>query len=407
MTPIPLDKPALERLYQQVRPACEASLQGLQQQMRKLLEQHGFTPTVKYRVKRFSAYFAKWQRSLSAKSAPHETRLSDFLGLRIVCPFLSDIDAIEHLVHEHFPVIEVERKGIQHSFREFGYDSVHLLIRHPLDQVDEQLPGIQPVCEIQLRTILQEAWAEVEHELVYKSDIDLPNESIRRKLASLNATLTLSDLIFQELRDFQQELRERGRRRRASVCRDRDASVMDGLLESTPGAGSTILRLGPVPTTLTSDLEKMMFKALEVHSNHDFLAAIDLYGRLLGMKLKKRVRALVYNHRGMAYFALGETRKALKDFDRAVHFEPDNVRGLCNRGLCYRIQRQFDRALVDFDRALCLDRDQAESYFSRAQCYYEMGLFDQALEDCRETLKRDPDHQPARHLRALIHRSIL
>ncbi len=64
------------------------------------------------------------------------------------------------------------------------------------------------VCEIQLRTILQDAWAEVEHELVYKSDISLPNQSIRRKLASLNATLTLSDLIFQEIRDYQKEIRQ-------------------------------------------------------------------------------------------------------------------------------------------------------------------------------------------------------
>jgi putative GTP pyrophosphokinase len=38
---------------------------------------------------------------------------------------------------------------------------------------------------VQLRTILQDAWAEVEHELIYKSDIKLPNASIRRKLAAL------------------------------------------------------------------------------------------------------------------------------------------------------------------------------------------------------------------------------
>ena len=60
---------------------------------------------------------------------------------------------------------------------------------------------------------MQDAWAEVEHELVYKSDITLPNQSIRRKLASLNATLTLSDLIFQEIRDYQKEIRRHGRNR--------------------------------------------------------------------------------------------------------------------------------------------------------------------------------------------------
>ncbi|MDT8441593.1 MAG: tetratricopeptide repeat protein [Desulfuromonadales bacterium] len=411
MTPASLDKSALESLYEQVKPACEASLQALQMQMRAFLEQHGFTPTVKYRVKRFPAYFAKLQRSRADQRALSSARLSDFLGLRIVSPFLSDIEVIERLVSAHFPVLEVERKGDQHSFREFGYDSVHLLVSHPLDSLDAGLPGIQPVCEIQLRTILQDAWAEVEHELVYKSDIDLPNESVRRKLASLNATLTLSDLIFQEIRDFQQELRERGRKRRESLlCYDENYGEAATAHRPQPAAtelSSPMLRLGPVPATLTSDLEKLMLKALEVHSNHDFQTAIELYGKLLGMKLQKRLRALVYNHRGMAHFARGETRKALKDFARALQFEPDNIRSLCNRGLCHRILRQFDQALADFDQALRLDRDQAESYFARAQCYYEMGLCDQALDDCREVLQRDPDHHPARHLRKLIHRRML
>jgi putative GTP pyrophosphokinase len=56
-----------------------------------------------------------------------------------------------------------------------------------------------PVCEVQVRTILQDAWAEVEHELVYKAEFTPFDEPMKRKLAALNANLTLSDMLFQEI----------------------------------------------------------------------------------------------------------------------------------------------------------------------------------------------------------------
>ena len=407
MTPKRPDKTELKRLYQTFLPSYEASLQELQQSIRKLLEQNGFTPTIKYRVKRFPAYFDKLRRYATDQRALAVSGLSDFLGIRIVCPFLADVEIVERLLRQHYEILEVEHKGTQHSFREFGYDSVHLLISRPVAGIDETMPGTDPVCEIQLRTILQDAWAEVEHELVYKSDIDLPNESIRRKLASLNATLTLSDLIFQEIRDFQQELRQRGRKRRESVNRSWTSETTHHQQPAPQLMSAGALRLGPIPATLASDLDKLMLLVSEAHSNNDFQAAIDLYGKLLGMKLKKRVRALVYNHRGMAFFALGEPRLALKDFTTALKFDPGNLRSLCNRGLSHRILKQFDQALGDFDRALQIDSDHEESYFGRAQCYYEIGLHDQALSDCQEALQRNADNQPARQLRKLIHRAML
>jgi putative GTP pyrophosphokinase len=403
-----LGKAALKDLYQRLAPLYEKSLQELQQRIRQLLEQQGFSPTIKYRVKRFEAYYEKLRRHSAEQLIFAESSLTDFLGIRIICPFLADIETVESLFSAQFEILEVERKAGQHSFREFGYDSVHLLINHAIEDIETPMPGTHPVCEIQLRTILQDAWAEVEHELVYKSDIDLPNESIRRKLASLNATLTLSDLIFQEIRDFQQELRYRGRKRRESVQSGWQPEQPDGATKSLPSLlPASALRLGPVPKTLTSELEKLMLLALEAHSNQEFQTAIELYGKLLGLKLKSRVRALVYNHRGMAYFAMGETRLAIKDFSKALSYDPGSIRGHINRGLCYRVLQQFEQALVDFDRALQLDNEHEEGYFGRAQCYFEMGLYDQALTDCNEILQRSPEHQPARHLRKLIHRTML
>jgi putative GTP pyrophosphokinase len=185
--------------------------------VQNVLQDHGSFPTIKCRVKRFDAYFDKLIKMSRHYRESDIPPLTDFLALRIICPFLEDLEIIEDLIKTNFTVIELDRKGLRHSIREFGYDSVHFLIKIDPAARKHALPYMSDVCEVQLRTILQDAWAEVEHELIYKSDITLPIESIRRKLAAINATLTLSDLIFQEIRDYQKEIRERDRKRRQSL----------------------------------------------------------------------------------------------------------------------------------------------------------------------------------------------
>jgi tetratricopeptide (TPR) repeat protein len=322
--------------------------------------------------------------------------INDFFGLRIVCPFLEDIQIISNLIAAHFEVLETQRKAGQHSFREFGYDSVHLSIRLNGQPKGRLMSGVRNVCEIQLRTILQDAWAEVEHELVYKSDISLPNESIRRKLASLNATLTLSDLIFQEIRDYQKEIRLHDRMRRASV--EQETIDQDLIAISHPTRITSPARRGPIPLTMASHLEKTMLRALEAHSNHDLDSAIALYGQLLGMQLDRKIRALVYNHRGMAYFAMGSHSRALKDFSCAINYDPENERGYANRGLCYRVMKKYDRSLQDFDHALKINPNRPEVYFGRAQAYYDKQEYDQALGDCEKALGIHSGYAPAREM---------
>jgi putative GTP pyrophosphokinase len=393
--PLP-DRSKVKALYEQQLPLQKAALQQLAQDMRLILEQQGLTPAIKYRVKSFDAYYDKLHKLKSENTGRRNTMISDFFGLRIVCPFLEDIETVSGLLATHFEVIETERKATQHSFREFGYDSVHLGIR--LDTLHEGrlMPGVVKICEIQLRTILQDAWAEVEHELVYKSDISLPNQSIRRKLASLNATLTLSDLIFQEIRDYQKELRQHGRKRRASI--EQGANDQNFIAISHPTTTNPPARIGPIPLTMASHLEKTMLRALEAHSNHDLENAITLYGQLLGMKLDRNMRGLVYNHRGMAYFAMGQHRRALNDFSSAIRYDPDSDRGYANRGLCYRVMKRYVRALQDFDLALKINPTRPDSYFGRAQTCYDMGKYDQARDDCEKTLSIQSGYQPAREM---------
>ncbi|MFS6554050.1 hypothetical protein VPJ68_00820, partial [Parabacteroides distasonis] len=71
-------------------------------------------------------------------------------------------------------------------------------------------------------TILQDAWAEVEHELIYKTEFTPFDAPLRRKLASVNASLSLADTIFQEIRDYQKNFQRQVDRRRASFYSQAD-----------------------------------------------------------------------------------------------------------------------------------------------------------------------------------------
>jgi len=398
--PEDLDRDKLKTIYEDLYPVYDEILQSLYQQVRTVLKANGYFPTIKYRVKRFEAYFDKLIKMSHHDQGSDAAAITDILGLRIVCPFLEDLAVVENMIKSDFNVVELERKGSRHSVGEFGYDSVHFLIRIDPIYRKRELPYTASVCEVQLRTILQDAWAEVEHELIYKSDITLPNESIRRKLASLNATLTLSDLIFQEIRDYQKEIREHDRKRRqslevkiaAATGIDQDLHVSQDI-DMQPVVGSDIDSIMG-----EANLEKALLAALEAHSSGQLENAVKIYTSILRLKIKDAVRSLVYNHRGMAYFGLSDYLRAIRDFSKSIAYDAENVRCYNNRALTFRVLKRYERSLEDYDRSISVNPCQIDGFWGRAQTLYEMKLYTQALSDCEKALSIQNDFAPAQSL---------
>jgi len=405
--PEELDRGKLKAIYEDLYPAYDEILNSVYYRIRGVLESHNRFPTIKYRIKRFDAYFNKLIKLSRQDSEGHPPVITDVLGVRIICPFLEDLDVIENLMKSNFDVVESDHKGLRHSVREFGYDSVHFLIRIEPLHLKREMPHTSEVCEVQLRTILQDAWAEVEHELIYKSDITLPIESVRRKLAALNATLTLSDLIFQELRDYQKDIRMQDRKRRQSLeAKLASAPNIDpdlGLLsEKEPPA----IPDGFDAVVGETNLEKALLAALEAHSSGRLDKAVDIYTSILRLKIKDSLRSLVYNHRGMAYFALSDYLRAIRDFSKSVHYDSENVRCYNNRALTFRVLKRYERSLDDYDRSVALNPCHMDTFWGRAQTLYEMKLYSQALTDCEKALSIQSDFAPAQMLMKRLHKLI-
>lgn len=395
-----LERSKLKTIYDKFYPVYDNLLQSIYQQVRDVLRKHGGVPTIKCRVKRFDTYFNKLVAISRSDRKSNKPAITDILGLRIICPFLEDLKAIEELIKANFKVIELERKGSQHSIGEFGYNSVHFLIKIDRIPREHKLPYMSDVCEVQLRTILQDAWAEVEHELIYKSDITLPIESIRRKLAAINATLTLSDLIFQEIRDYQKEIREHDRKRRQSLeAKLAFTPNIDKTMETSQTNDITPMSSSEIDSIIgEANLEKALLAALEAHSSGQLKNAVKIYTSILRLKIKDSVRSLVYNHRGMAYFGLSDYARAIRDFSKSINYDPKNVRCYNNRALTFRALKSYERSLEDYDRSVTIDPCQLDGFWGRAQTLHEMKLYSQSLSDCKKALSIQSNFTPAQSL---------
>jgi putative GTP pyrophosphokinase len=377
----------------------------LETMVRQCLERQGLQPTVKSRVKSFDSLFKKTLKLMRGRPEGDAGRLpviGDLLGLRVVCPFLEDLRAAEEAVRGSFDVVEVEHKGSDLSFREFAYDSTHLLLRVPLE-LDREL-----IFEVQVRTTLQDAWAEVEHDLVYKAEFTPFDEPMKRKLAALNANLSLSDIIFQEIRDYQRRLHQQLAVRRSAF--------FDKVEESTDGR---VFGTAPEPAHPPEDarrhepngngprsMDDMLLDALSAHNRGDFDKAEQTYTAILALNPKQRVRAIVNVHRGMAHFATSKYPEAVADFTEAMRLDEDNYKAPYYRGVVHTCLEDYAAAVSDYNRSLEINPYQPFVLYRRAQAYYHLGDLPKALVDGNKALALEPDSVPLGRFLDLVKRKL-
>lgn len=334
------------------------------------------------------------------KSVPPE--ITDLVGIRIVCPFIEDLAKAEAALSRFFEITEVEKKGSNYSFKEFGYESIHLLIHIPQEiERKRGLCGVN-VAEVQLRTILQDAWAEVEHELVYKAEFTPFDEPMKRKLAAVNASLSLADIVFQEIRDYQRQLNRELGKRRESFFRKIEEST-DGLLfkeDQEVGRIAPLFRLEPSHSGETVD--DMLLDALYAHNNDQFDRAIEIYSRILELEPRDFVKSVIYKHRGMALFAQSRYEEAVADFTETVELDQSCYKAYYYRAVVRSVQQKYTEAIDDFSKSLLINPYQHFALYRRAQAYYHLGDYPKALADCENALVAEPDSKQAQKFRELV-----
>ncbi len=132
--------------------------------------------------------------------------VTDLIGLRVIVYFETAVDTIGKLLEAHLPIdfahsIDKRRR----DSATFGYRSLHYVCRAvgsasaEVDASAEVLPA-EASFEVQVRTVLEHAWAEIEHDLGYKSGAAVP-VTVQRRLHRLAGLLELADQEFGAIRD--------------------------------------------------------------------------------------------------------------------------------------------------------------------------------------------------------------
>lgn len=236
---------AVER-YQKVRSSYEEFAEAVRSILEKVLDTRGIkVASIEARAKSLESFRKKSSEPSADPSKPKYddpmTDIQDLCGVRVITFFPNTVAEVDKTITEEFLVVERTDKAEPLRREErFGYQSVHYVVRLKENRV--ALPEYRKfrdmVAEIQVRTILQHAWAEIEHDIEYKSPETIPSP-IRRRFMSLAGMLEIADREFQGIQDQDERLKQEAR-----------TNVAQGKLESveiTPDALRAYLdkKLGP------------------------------------------------------------------------------------------------------------------------------------------------------------------
>ncbi|GAA3654078.1 bifunctional ribonuclease/(p)ppGpp synthase [Nocardioides ginsengisoli] len=203
----PLDVGSAVRRYAELQPGLVPVTEGFVRLVTSILDEAGINYlTVTGRAKSVSSFALKAAKTVDGRlifSDPlHE--ITDQIGVRVITYVHSDVQAVVDLLEDQI-VVHDDRDLGQETASEgrFGYASRHLLVGldPTRDDADGLLHGHRAA--LQIRTVLQHAWAEFEHDVRYKGAV--PPEHVLdldRRFTLAAGLLELADREFSTIRDL-------------------------------------------------------------------------------------------------------------------------------------------------------------------------------------------------------------
>ena len=187
--------------------------------LRRTLQDAGLAvAAIESRVKGYDSLAGKLE--LKGHKYKSLANLTDILGLRVITFYIDDVDKVASAVERLFTIDwenSVDKRKI-HEIDSFGYLSLHYIC---------SIPDFPYRFEIQMRTLLQHAWANMDHDTGYKSGVEIPKRYMRNT-SRLAGMLELVDDEFSKIRIELTDYRRRVQ-----------ALVRSGNLDEVPIDGDT------------------------------------------------------------------------------------------------------------------------------------------------------------------------
>ena len=133
--------------------------------------------------------------------------ITDLVGLRVITFFEDEVDNVAKIIKTEFvidPENSIDKRKLDSD--RFGYMSLHYVV-----SLTEERKGLTEYrrfkdikIEIQIRSILQHAWAEIEHDIGYKGELTIP-VVLKRNFYRVAALLETADIEFVKIRTEQKK----------------------------------------------------------------------------------------------------------------------------------------------------------------------------------------------------------
>ncbi len=193
------------RVYAERQPGLRGPTARYVDLVTSLLDEAGINyQTVEGRAKSVASFAAKAARTVDGRLLYPDplTEITDQIGVRVITYVHSDVAAVAGVFDDQLDLIDDRDMGEETASEgRFGYASRHLLVAvtdTPPATYDD-LAGHR--ASIQVRTVLQHAWAEFEHDIRYKGTV--PEEhapDLDRRFTLAAGLLELADHEFSAIR---------------------------------------------------------------------------------------------------------------------------------------------------------------------------------------------------------------
>ena len=265
--------------YRQQRPVFAKMQETIPAQVRALFDEAGIVvASIESRVKEEKSLAGK----LELKGAKYGSLadITDIFGMRIITFYIDDVDKVASVVERLFEVDwdnSVDKRKL-HEVDRFGYMSLHYICRHP---------DFPFRFEVQMRTILQHAWANMNHDTGYKTDVEVPKEYMR----NMNRLAGMLELVDEQFSRIRTEIND--------YRRQVQSLVASGHLEEVPLDGDTFrsyLNLGPFDA-LNRRIASVNQAEIQEVSLMSYLSVF----KLLGFKTLGDIADLIRDNADAAY----------------------------------------------------------------------------------------------------------
>ena len=200
--------------FKRIQPSYRAYEQFLIDCLKEAAAKIAPLSKVEARAKSLASFAEKILRKRALYQDPSDpqppdplVRLTDLCGGRVIAETSAQVEAFCRFIKEAFDIDWANSEDVRERLKptEFGYRSVHYIVI-PSEKklraagittpIPKQILGLK--AELQVRTLLEHAWSDLGHDLLYKSDLSVPN-ILKRQFAAVAAVLESADREFERL----------------------------------------------------------------------------------------------------------------------------------------------------------------------------------------------------------------